>query len=295
MSRIAVTGGSGFVGRHLVAALRERGDNVRILVHERPLPVELTDIESRQGDVRDEAVARDLVEACDSVVHLAPGLGPAPDAVDAIVAGTSAVVRAASDAGVKRFVLVSCLGSQAANRSPFYAAKWKAEQLVRGSGLPYVVLKPSLILGPGDGLTAPLGALLRTLPVVPIPGNGTHRQQPIDVEDVVRCILLSLERDDLLNMEISVGGSTFITPRQMTDLLAGALGVQRRKVRVPGRWLSAAAARVPDRFGVFSPARVAQLEGESAASPGIVESVFGFAPRPVVPRLRDYLAADTLA
>lgn len=295
MSRIAVTGATGFVGRRLIPRLVGEEHNVRILVHTREPDTALARAESQRGDVRDAPNARALVDGCDAVVHLAPGLVAASDLEETIVAGTETVVAAAKDAGVQRVVFMSCLGAQAANRAPFYAAKWKAEQIVRGSGLPSVILRPSLVLGEGDGITASLAAHVRSFPAVMLPGNGRHRLQPIDVDDLVQCILLSLERDDLLGQEISIGGPMYITPRQLTDLLAGAIGAQRPKLLVPADWLSAAGARLPERLGLLSPARVAQLDGESAASLGIVERVFGFAPRSVVPRLRGYLGADTLA
>jgi NADH dehydrogenase len=295
MSRIAVTGASGFIGRHLVPQLVSAGHEVSALIHDRPPRFGATEVAVTRGDVRSAEALRAVVDGCSALVHLAPGLAQTPDLEDVIVAGTDAVVRAATDAGVERAVVVSCLGAQAASRFPFYAAKWKAEQLVRGSGLPYVILRPSLVLGPGDGFTAPLATHVRSFPLVFMPGQGTHRQQPIDVDDMVRCILLSLERDDILNLEISVGGPMFLTPRQLVDLLSGILGLRKPKVPIPARWLTAAGRAAPGRMGPLSPARIAQLETESTSSPGIVGSIFGFDPQSVVPRLGSYLAADTLS
>lgn len=295
MSRIAVTGAAGFVGRHLVPVLAEAGHDVRALIHEQSLPFLPEGVEVQRGDVRQGVVVRSLVDGCNAVVHLAPGLAADAELTDVIAAGTSAVMSAAKDAGVERVVFVSCLGAQAASRYPFYTAKWKAEQLVRGLGLPYVILRPSLVLGRGDGITAPLASHLRSFPAALLPGTGTHRQQPIDVGDLVRCLQLSLEQDDVLNEEISVGGPMYLTPRQLADLLSGVIGIRKPKLSVPSAWLSAAGGVAPGRFGFLSPARIAQLDTESAASPGIVESIFGFAPQSVIPRLSSYLAADTLS
>jgi NADH dehydrogenase len=293
MSRVAVTGAAGFVGKSLVPELLGAGHEVRALVHDRTSNVPGAEV--RRGDVRDSAGIHALVEGCTAVIHLAPGLRATPDLETTIVEGTKTVVAAAREAGVQRVVVLSCLGAQAASHYPFYEAKWKAEQIVRGSGLPYVILRPSLILGPGDGITAQLAGQLRSFPAVAVPGSGRHRQQPIDIDDLVRCILLSVGRDDLLNREISVGGPMYITPRQLLDLLGGALGCQKPKVTVPAGWLGAAGHRFPGQLGLLSRARIAQLDTESAASLGIVESVFGFPPRSVIPRLGSYVAADTLA
>lgn len=295
MTRIALTGASGFVGRRLLPALGPAGHEVRALVHWSSLPDPRLPTEMRYGDIRDPDTAGGLVEGCGVLVHLAPGLSTASDLEDVIVSGTDTLLAAAKEAGVERVVLVSCLGAQAASRFPFYAARWKAEQLVRGSGIPYVILRPSLVLGSGDGLTGPLAALMRAAPVVPVPGNGMQRQQPIDVEDLVRCIVHSVQDDAVLNQEISIGGPMFVTPRQLVDLVGEAIGVHKRKVRLPASWLISAGPRLPRALEFLTPARIAQLDTESAASPGIVENVFGFAPRSVVPCLKGYLAADTLA
>lgn len=295
MSCIAVTGAAGFIGRHLVPQLVSAGHEVIALIHDQPPRFGGAEVAVKRGDIRSAETVWALVDGCSALVHLAPGLAQTPDLEDVIVAGTDSVIRAAKDAGVERTIVVSCLGAQAASRFPFYAAKWKAEQLVRGSGLPYVILRPSLVLGPGDGLTGPLAQHVRSFPLVLMPGQGTHRQQPIDVEDLVRCIMLSMERDDILNEEISVGGPMFLTPRQMVDLLSGVLGTRKPKVVVPSRWLTVAGRAAPGRIGALSPARIAQLETESTSSPGIVESIFGFVPQSVVPRLGSYLAADTLS
>jgi NADH dehydrogenase len=252
-------------------------------------------VEVQQGDLRDARAARALLDGRDVLVHLAPGLRARDDPEDVIVSGTETLLAAAKDANLGRVVFVSPLGAQAANHFPLYAAEWKAEQLVRGSGLPYVILRPSLVLGAGDGVTAPLAAFMRASPVVPVPGNGMHRLQPIDVQDLVRCILHSLDDDGVLNEEISVGGPMYLTTRQLVDLVGGAIGIHRRKVRVPAAWLASAGGRLPGGAELFTPARVAQLDTESASSPGIVESVFGFEPRSIVPLLESYLAAGTLA
>lgn len=294
MSRIAVTGASGFVGRHLIPQLVSAGHDVSALVHQEGHSFgERVDV--TRGDMRSAEQLRSLLDGCSALIHLAPGLTQTPDLEEVIISGTDAVVKAARDAELERVVFVSCLGAQAASRFPFYVAKWRAEQLVRGSGLPYVILRPSLVLGRGDGLTAPLASHLQSLPLVLMPGNGSHRQQPIDVDDLVLCLMLSLERDDVLDEEISVGGPVFVTPRQLVDLLSGVVGVQKPKVAIPSAWLTAAGGVLPGRLSILSGPRIAQLETESTSSPGTVQSIFGFEPQSVVPRLSSYLAADTLS
>lgn len=291
MSRIALTGGGGFVGRHLVPLLAGEGHQLRALARPgssgRSLPPE---VEVVSGDVRSAQAVRSAVGDAEVVIHLAASFSQADSAEEIVELGTRNVISAASEGGAGRIIFLSCLGADAANRSPFYAAKWKAEQLVRGSGLPYVILRPSLILGQGDRVTAPLATLLRRLPAVPMPGSGTYRQQPVDVEDVARCIQLSVAGDDVLNQEISLGGATFLTYREMVDLIAGQLGVLKPKLSIPITLLPSLTSVLPSAAGgLFCGPRLAQLTQTSAASPGIISRTFGFEPRDVPSRIGQYL------
>jgi uncharacterized protein YbjT (DUF2867 family) len=296
MSRIFVTGATGFVGSHLVRTLLEEGHGVSALVR----PVAATAALPRQvrvsrGDVLDQAsVSRALAEV-EVVVHLASGYGD--DASEIIVRGSENVGRAAVEAGVERLVFLSCLPANAASPSAFFRAKWLAEQSVRALGVPYVILRPSLVLGRGDSVTRPLADLTHALPVIPIPGSGRQRHQPIDVEDLCRCIAQAVSSPRVLNSEIAVGGPMFVTFRQLVDLIQGAVGTARPKVLVPLTLARRAAGLLPaSTRELYSDARLAVLEETSAASPGIVEREFGFTPGSVVERLGSYLEpVDTLS
>jgi nucleoside-diphosphate-sugar epimerase len=290
MPRIAVTGATGFVGSRLVGALHADGQEVRGLV--RPgFPASDGPAEYIQGDVRRRQTARDLMDDCDAVVHLAASFSPVDDVAEIIVEGTRAVLSAAQEAGITRVIFMSCLGAEAAAHSSYLAAKWKAEQLVRGSDLPFVILRPSVILGSGDGVTKPLVEIIRSWPVIPVPGTGEHRSQPIDVDDVVRCVMTALQSEALLGEMISIGGPMFITFRQLSDLLSGQLKEVKPKVLVPDACLPLVTRFLPaGSRDLFASARLAILRQGIVASPGIVPRMFGFEPRSVVPALGSYVA-----
>lgn len=296
MLRICVTGTTGFVGSHLVRTLLDEGHEVSALVR----PVAATAALPRQvrvsrGDVLDQAsVSRALAEV-EVVVHLASGHGD--DGPEIIARGTENVGRAAVEAGVERLVFLSCLPANAASPSPFFRAKWQAEHSVRALGVPYVILRPSLVLGRGDSVTRPLADLVRALPVIPIPGSGRQRHQPMDVEDLCRCIAQAASSPRVLNSEIAVGGPMFVTFRQLVDLIQGVVGTARPKVLLPLTVTRRAVGLLPaSARELYSDARLAVLEETSAVSPGIVERQFGFAPRSVVERLGSYLEpVDTLS
>jgi NADH dehydrogenase len=247
-------------------------------------------VEVVRGDLRHLETLRSLLAACNALVHIAPGFAVGPEGEEIIVEGTGSAIEVAREAGVRRLIAMSCLGAQA-SAPPVYQAKWKAEALVRASGIPFVILRPSLVLGRDDGVLRPLAGLVRSLPVVPIPGRGEHRLQPIDVEDLARCVLVALERDDLTGETVSAGGSVFVTFRQLVDLVSGSLGVIKPKLLVPVSLLPAVARALPKPArGLLLAPRVTQFTQGVVASPGIVERQFGFRPRPVLSRLGEYLA-----
>jgi NADH dehydrogenase len=289
MSRFAVIGASGLVGRRLVNALTENGHQVRGLSRSGWIGAP-AGAEIMRGDMSDGATVRSALEGAQAAVLLAPGLGQDRESARAIVSGTRRVVEDAQAVGVRKIVALSCLGAHAASTSPLYAARWQADRLIGASGLSHIILRPSLILGRDDGVSRPLAYLIRRWPIVPLPGRADERMQPIDADDVARCIVTALSDEAQAEEVVSIGGPEFLTLRQLVDLIGAQLGVSRAKLLVPAG-LEARVARllpVPAR-GLFSPARVAQFRQDVVASPGIVEREFGFQPVSVLDRLPDYL------
>jgi len=160
---IAVTGATGFVGRHLVDTLRRRGHAVRALVREpaRASWLAAGGVELLPGDVRDPPSLRRFAEGADAAIHLVGIIVERGRQTFAAVhvAGTETVYAAARAAGVRRFVHMSAVGARPeAAATPYHRTKWQAEDLVRHSALPYVILRPSLINGPEN---APIRTLAR--------------------------------------------------------------------------------------------------------------------------------------
>lgn len=290
MTRVAVTGASGFLARHLIPMLLAEGHEVRGLARHMPQPAHAATISGFtfvSGDVRNRDAVRELLRDAEWVIHLAAGRDPADPMADIIVRGTETVLDAAS--GATRVVVVSCLGAQASSPSAYYEAKWRAEMLTRSSGLPFVILQPSLLMGNGDGIVRPLAHVIRRLPAVPIPGSGQHRLQPIDVNDMARCLLLAPRRDDLLGETIPVGGPMYLTFRQLVDLVGECMGRGRPKLLVPPPLLAAVAPVLPrEARCLYTGPRLAAFLHGMVASPGVVARHFGFGPSNVVPRLGEY-------
>lgn len=289
MARVAVTGASGFVGRHLVPLLQAHNHEVHALVGPDTEIPSSYGVDVTSGDVRDLEVVRRVVAGCECVVHLAARFAQDEQAIGVITIGTQNVVTAAKEGDVQRLIHMSCLGADAA-APPFHAAKWQSEMVVGSSSVPFTNLRPSLIVGRGDAFVRPLADLIRSFPVVLIPGKGQHRQQPIDVEDVARCVLTSIEDESPDNRTVSFGGDTFVTFRQMVDLISGVLGLNKPKAMIPPRLLGSLARVLPRQFrSLYDEARLAQFHRAVVASPGVVQREFGFEPRHVVQRLGEYL------
>ena len=180
---ILVTGGTGFVGPRVVHALRERDQPVRALVRN-PSGRSATTLaawgaELVQGDMTDRESLRRAVEGCEAVVHLvAIRQGSQEQFRRVMEEGTRELVAAASEAGVKRFVLMSALGTseQTKDLVPYYHAKWEQEQTVQGSGLEHVIFRPSFVFSKEGGILPTFRRLARLSPVTPIIGINSIEQ-----------------------------------------------------------------------------------------------------------------------
>ena len=154
---VLVTGGTGFVGPHVVHALRARELPVRALVRDPRRAGRLTawGVDLAQGDVTDPDSLRAAFAGVDTVVHLVAIIkGSRADFERVMVQGTRNVVAAAREAGVRRFVLMSALGldERSRNAVPYFAAKWEMERAVKEAGLEYVIFRPSFVFGKDGGV-----------------------------------------------------------------------------------------------------------------------------------------------
>lgn len=235
---ILVTGGTGFVGGHVVQELRRRELPVRCLVRDPQRAARLVGwgCELVEGDMTDAASLRRAVEGAETVVHLvAIRQGKKEEFERIMVAGTRELLAAAADAGVGRFVLMSALGVSEATKDlvPYYGAKWEMERLTRSSGVPFVIFRPSFIFGRDGGILPTFAKLARLAPVTPIIGSGDQRIQPIWVDDVAACFADATERDDVPGRVFELGGPDVVSWNEFWERLKRARGIRRPSVHVP--------------------------------------------------------------
>jgi NADH dehydrogenase len=235
---ILVTGGTGFVGGHVVHELRGRDLPVRCLVRDPRKATKLTGwgCELAEGDVTDEQSLRRAVAGVDTIVHLvAIRQGPREQFQRIMVDGTRDLLSAARDAGVGRFVHMSALGTSEETRElvPYYWAKWENEQQVRGSGIPFVIFRPSFVFGPDGGILPTFVKLAKLAPVTPIIGSGRQRIQPIWADDLARIFTEATQKEDVTGRLFELGGRDAVTWNEFWERLKRVLGLRRPSVHVP--------------------------------------------------------------
>jgi len=235
---ILVTGGTGFVGGHVVHELRGRDLPVRCLVRDlrRGAKLAAWGCELVEGDVTDGESLRTAVAGVDTVVHLV-GIrqGQREQFQRIMVEGTRDLLVAARDQGVGRFVHMSALGASEETKDlvPYYGAKWENEQQVRGSGIPYVIFRPSFVFGPDGGILPTFAKLARLAPVTPIIGSGRQRIQPIWADDLAAYFAEATGRGDVTDRLFELGGPDAVTWNEFWERLKRARGLRRPSIHVP--------------------------------------------------------------
>ena len=282
---VLVTGATGFLGRRVVRQLQEHGHDVRCLVHtpgrERLFSERTVDV--HYGSVLDLDALSELLHDVGAVIHLVSTIrqlkGATYDQINR--RGVGNMVAAARDNGIRHFIQVSAIG---ATDDPAYAylySKWRGEREVVSGGVPYTIIRSSLMFGEGDGFLNPLAGLTKVFPVLPVVGSGRNRFQPIAVDDVARCIVSAVEREDLKGKIIEIGGPQQLSYNEILTIVARTMGTWRPRVHLPV-WLVYLAAAVLGRLQTRPVATADQLRMlaiRNVAEPGTVEHTFGFTPR----------------
>ena len=281
---VLVTGANGFVGRRVVNRLAKSGAEVRAMVrnaerYRAPVGVEVVTADVTRADTLAPAL-----KGVTKVVHCAAITGnhkePYRGAYDDVHrVGTGNVVQATIDAGVKRLVLMSGLGTKPAPEGTYMTTRWSMEEAVRGSGIPHVIIQPSVQFGADAEFIGALARLARRSPVMPLLGGGSLQFQPIWVEDVVTCIEKALA-DDRLSGAYAVGGSEYATFKQVIQVILGAMGKRRLLAplplpiaRIQARLLSAILPHPP-----LTPATIELFSFQNYTDIDAVDNHFGFHP-----------------
>ncbi len=196
--------------------------------------------------------------------------------------GTRAVLAAMVQAGVARLVHMGALGVADDPKLHYASSKARAEALVAGSLLEWTILKPSLQFGPGDGFFNTIAGLARLSPgVIPVPGDGSSRFQPIHAGDVARVVVASLADPSTVGGIFELGGPRYWTYREITREVLAALGKRRAILPMPVpliRLVAGAAEVVHLPFPVATD-QLRQLRLDNVGPLDLIPTRFGFRPR----------------
>ena len=232
---ILITGGTGFVGRHIVdqlinehdlAVLQREGRDASLPDGVRIIPGDVTDAGSLEGKLA----------GFDAVIHLVAVIEEHGDATfDRVIRqGTENILAAAQRAGVPRFIHMSALGAQDNPAYPYHQAKWRAEQAVRSSAFDWTIFRPSVIFGKGDGFITVLAGVVRQFPITPIAGSGAAKFQPVQVDDVAGCFVRAVNDPETTSGQVyELGGARQYSYEEMIDIIARHERVKRSKVHIP--------------------------------------------------------------
>ena len=237
--KIAITGGTGFVGGHLARALTSNGHDVVLIAR---------GMDQRDQGIRQLARAtfvsiglddeEKLVQAfagCDGVAHCA-GINREIGRQtyrQVHIEGTRNVVHAAKRAGVKKVLLLSFLRARPHCGSAYHESKWAAEEIVRSSDLDYTVIKAGVIYGRGDHMLDHLSHAFYTFPIFAFVGMRDQLMRPTAVEDMVRILQASLVEGRLSRQTVAVTGPEEMTLNEAVKRVARVVGKRPLMVRMP--------------------------------------------------------------
>lgn len=234
---IFIAGGTGFIGQHLLKALKEGNFKVKCLARteERAALCKIRGFEVVTGDITDKESLRNSLDSVEMVVHLVGIIEEQGEMTfeRVHVEGTRNLVDEAKRSGVKHFFYQSALGASLNSDAAYQRTKAEAEEIVKSSGIPYTIFRPSLVIGEKDGFTEKLKELVRLGPFVPIPGTGEARFQPVYVEDWIKCFLSILEKGEATGKTYEFGGPEHLTYNEMVLQLMEVMGIKKPLIHLP--------------------------------------------------------------
>jgi uncharacterized protein YbjT (DUF2867 family) len=294
--RVAVTGGTGFVGTAVVNELLRRGHGVRVVVRdpEKARSRFNHPVETASGDILDPASLGRALGGCQAIVHLVGIIVEnRRQSFDAVHRqGTENVLAAAARAGAGRLIHMSAMGSSLTSPSEYGRTKAMGEEAVKKSSLDWTVFRPSVIFGPGDGFVTLLARIVRSSPLmIPVIGRGETKFMPVSVRDVARLFADALEKPAASRRSFEVGGSAVLTMNEIVREIAAALGRPRKPlVHLPvwyGRILATAMRVLP--HPPLTHDQLSSLSVDNVGDTGPTLEIFGGTYLDFKPGIREYL------
>ncbi len=232
--KVAVTGGTGFVGSVIVSELAGAGNEVRIL--SRKPPETLSEgVRHVPGNVVTGEGLDNFVDGVDAIIHLVGIIKEeGKNSFETVhYEGTVNILAAASRAGVQRYLHMSALGTRKGATSEYHRTKWAGEEAVRASGLSWTIFRPSIIFGPGDAFVNMLSNVMRWTPVMPVLGGGRSLMQPVYILDVAAAFITCLEPAQCAGKTYEVCGPQVLSLKEIIKIIAKVTDRKRIYLNIP--------------------------------------------------------------
>jgi len=285
---VALTGSTGFVGRHVLTQLLSQGHTVRVLVRDKS---KLKSSDSRvvviEGDLFDEKAVHALLKGADAVIHLVGiimenrGKGQTFERVH-VQATRNLLDEAKKQGRIRKWVHMSALGTRPDAVSTYHRTKWEAEELVRASGLDYTIFRPSIIHGAdGEFMHMVKDFWCKMMPPFvpyfgagPLGTKGAGRLQPVHVDDVATCFVSALTNAKATHEMYPMGGPKAMTWPELYGIAGKYLPGARKKpiIAVPA-WKAKLLSHLPGL--PFNWDQVVMSQEDSTCSTAKVENDFG--------------------
>lgn len=260
--QVLVTGGTGVVGHAAVTALLGRGHTVRLLSRHavRDARRWSAGVDAWPGDVGRPDTLRGAADGCDAVLHIVgivADSGPEATVERINVDGTRHLLAETERARVGKFIFVSSLGADRGS-SEYHESKRRAEELVKRFDGGWVILRPGNVYGPGDDEISLLLKMVRSLPVVPLIGDGNQSFQPIWHEDLGEALAMAVERHDLHGRVLELAGPETTSQNDLIERFRSLTSRDPMRVPLPG-FLSQLGAKLASSLHIEVPFNESQL------------------------------------
>lgn len=235
MGAIAIIGGTGFIGRYLLSAIEKEGKKELRVLSRNPSKESVAGISWRKFDVARPESFESALENCDLVYYLPGILAETRDQKyeDIHYRGVVESLRILARNPPSRFIHVSAIGAAINAPSAYHRTKKKAEEAVASSGIPFTIVRPSLVFGDGDKSINQFITFGRTLHVLPMIGPGTARIQPVFAGDLASILARIPDRPEMAGKILEVAGPRIYTYREMMESIRKSLHLKAPILAAP--------------------------------------------------------------
>jgi NADH dehydrogenase len=291
---VGVTGGTGFVGRNIVKKLLEDKWRVRCLLRkpESGEALKKEGVEIYKGDITNKhSIDKSFFQDLSYVIHLVGIIKEVGNQTFETVhfQGAKNVLDLAKEAGVKKYIHMSALGTRKDARSKYHSTKWRAEEYLRRGSLNHTIFRPSIIFGPDDEFINTFIRIIKLSPFVPVIKGG--KLQPIYVGDVSHCFIHALTDPKTDGRTFGIGGNKEYKLEEIIKLIMKVLKAERIPIPIPSLLMYPPAFFFQNvlRNPPLTLDQLIMLEEDNVCDMKEVQDIFSFSPLPLEEGLKQYL------